>query len=148
MIYDNTLIFSDAQAITADAASSNIVDLGATGTPVGNANPLRRDIGIGYKVPIYAYVPETFNNLTSLKISVQVATDEAFTSPKEVASRTYLAAELLAGTKLGFPDVVPEGADERFLRLYYDVEGVAPTTGTVTAGVVASRQTNLGQFAD
>tara|TARA_Y100001951_G_C11193541_1_gene212911 strand:- start:39 stop:485 length:447 start_codon:yes stop_codon:yes gene_type:complete len=145
MIYDNTLIFSDAQAVTGDEASDNIVDLGATGTPFGHANPLTRDIGIGTPVPIYAYLTETFNNLTSLTISVQVDTVENFASPKEVASRTYALADLAAGEKLEFPDFIPEGANQRYLRLFYDVTGTAPTTGAITAGVVAARQNNLGR---
>lgn len=143
MIFDNTLLFSDAQAITADAASTNVVDLGATGTPFGG-NQLTRDIGKGHKVPLYLYVTETFNNLTSLTVTVQVDTVENFASPKEVVSKTYALADLAAGEKLAMPDCIPEGADERYLRIYYDVTGTAPTTGAITAGVVAARQTNMG----
>lgn len=145
MIFDNTLIFSDSQAITGDEASDNIVDLGTTGTPFGHTNPLTRDIGIGAKVPIYAYVTQTFNTLTTLTISVQVDTVENFASPKTVGSRTFTLAELAAGEKLEFPEYVPEGADERYLRLFYDVTGTNPTTGAITAGVVAARQSNLGR---
>lgn len=32
MILDNTLIFSEKQAITADAGSTNVIDIGAAGT--------------------------------------------------------------------------------------------------------------------
>lgn len=143
MIFDNTLLFSDAQAITADAASTNIVDLGATDTPFGG-NALVRDIGKGKKIPLWAFVPATFNNLTSLTVSLQVDNDVAFGSAKTVAQRIYLLAELVAGTKLEFPDFVPEGANERYMRLYYDVTGTNPSTGQITAGVVAARQTNMG----
>ena len=143
MIFDKTLMFSDAQAITADAASTNIVDLGATGTPFGG-NQLTRDIGIGTKIPLWISVGATFNTLTSLTVSVQVDDNEAFSSPKTVASRTYALADLVAGSKLVFPDYVPEGTDERFIRLFYDVTGSNPTTGNITAGVVAARQSNMG----
>ena len=37
MIFDKQNLFSDAQAITADAASTNVIDLGPTGTPVGGS---------------------------------------------------------------------------------------------------------------
>lgn len=144
MIFDQTLIFSDGQAITGTAASTNVIDLGATGTPFGHTNPLTRDIGIGTKVPLYIYTTATFNTLTSLKVTLEVSADEAFTTPKEVASKTYALAELGAGEKLAFPDYVPEGADMRYMRLNYTVGGVNPTTGAITAGVVAARQTNLG----
>lgn len=143
MIFDNTLLFSDAQAITADAASTNIVDLGAPGTPYGG-NQLVRDVGKGTKIPLYIYVPASFNTLTSLTVSLQVDNDVAFGSPKTIASRTYPLADLVAGAKLEFPDYIPDGADERYIRLFYDVTGTNPSTGQITAGVVAARQTNMG----
>lgn len=141
MIFDKQTLLSDAQAITGDAASSNIIDLGATGTPYGSSVALARDVGKGCTVPLSVLVNEAFNNLTSLKVTVQVATDAAFTSPIEVASRTYLLAELTG--ELPFPAEIPEGADKRYLRLYYDVTGTNPSTGKLTAGVVAARQTNF-----
>lgn len=142
MIFDKETQFSDEQAITADAASTNIIDLGATGTPFGSSVALVRDIGKGCAVPIVAVVTEAFNNLTSLKVSIEVDDNSGFSSAKEVASRTFALAELSGGV-LEFPSVTLEGTDERYLRLNYDVTGTAPTTGAITAGIVAARQTNL-----
>lgn len=144
MIMDNTLIFSDGQAITADAGSTNIVDLKAAGTPYGAAAAVRRDVGkYAHRVPLNIVVTETFNNLTSLTVSLQVDDDAAFGSPKTVAtSEAIAAASLVAGYQLPFPNYVPEGASERYMRLYYDVTGTAPSTGKMTASVVAARQTN------
>lgn len=144
MIVDNTLVFSDSQAITATAASTNIIDLTASGTPAGrNAIPLIRDIGMGESdVQVAVEVTQTFNNLTSLKIAIEVATDAAFTTPVEVASKTYLAAVLVSGAQLPFPAEIPEGANLRYLRLNYTVVGTAPTTGKLFAGVVAGRPSN------
>ena len=140
MIVDNTLVFSDSQAITATAASTNVLDLGLPGTPLNSGNQLKRDIGIGCDIPLAVDVTVGFNNLTSLQISLQVATDAAFTTPKEVASRTYLLAEISsAGTRLPFPAEVPEGTNLEFTRLYYTVTGTAPTTGKIFAGIVAGR---------
>jgi hypothetical protein len=144
MIFDNTLLFSDAQAITADAASTNIVDLGNTGTPYGGRK-LVADIGKGIKIPLFAFVTASFNNLTSLAISIQCDDNEAFSSPKEVGTRTYALAFLTAGRELPFPEELMEGIDERYVRLFYDVTGTAPTTGAITAGVVAARQTNFAR---
>lgn len=143
MIFDKTLLFSDAQAITGDAASTNVVDFGATGTPYGG-RPLVADFGKGKKIPLFVFVTANFNTLTSLTVSLQVDTVENFASPKEVASKTYLLAELTAGKELSFPDCILEGADERYIRINYDVNGTNPTTGAITAGVVAARQTNFG----
>lgn len=144
MIFDNTLLFSDAQAITADAVSTNVIDLGATGTPYGG-RALTADFGKGHKIPLFVFVTATFNTLTSLTVTLEVDNDEAFGSAKEVASRTYLLAELVAGTELSFPDCLLEGTNERYVRLNYNVNGTNPTTGAITAGVVAARQTNFAR---
>ena len=142
-IMDITNMFGEDQAITADAASTNSIDLGATGTPFGASAALVRDIGKGCKVPLSINVTETFNNLTSLEVQLQVDSDPAFGSPKTVAKASYLLAELTIGKQLAFPDYIPEGTNERNMRLFYDVTGTAPTTGKITAGVVAARHPNF-----
>lgn len=144
MILDNTLIFSDGQAITADAGSTNVIDLKATGTPYGASAALARDIGkSSCGIPLNIVVTEAFNNLTSLTISLQVDDNAAFSSPKTVAvSDAIPLASLVAGFRPSFPDYIPEGANEQYMRLYYDVTGTAPSTGKITASVVAGRQTN------
>ena len=145
MIFDNTLLFSDGQAITGDARSTNTVDLGATGTPFGDTRKLIRDIGKGCcKVPLSISITETFNNLTSLEILLQVDDNSGSASPKTVARSGVLPpADLVAGKQIDFPDYIPQGANEQYLSLFYDVTGAAPTTGKITAGVVADRQTNF-----
>lgn len=145
MIFDNTLLFSDAQAITADARSTNVVDLGATGTPYGDTRKLIRDIGKGgYRVPLWISITETFNNLTSLEIILRVDDNNGMASPKVVARSGVLPLDdLVAGKSIDFPDYIPQGANEQFLELFYDITGTAPTTGKITAGVVADRQTNF-----
>jgi len=144
MIFDNTLLFSDAQAITADAASTNVVDLGNTGTPHGGRK-LVADFGKGKKIPLFVFVTANFNTLTGLTISLQSDSVENFASPKEIASKTFALAELTAGRELSFPDALLEGTDERYVRLFYDVVGTNPTTGAITAGIVAARQTNFAR---
>lgn len=142
-IIDNTLVFSNNQAIVADARSTNIIDLGAPGTPVGASAALVRDVGQGATIPIEVLITEAFNTLTSLQIRVEVDNDEAFGSAKVVAmSRVYPLAELTLGARLNFPAELPEGTDERYVSLYYDITGTAPTLGKVFASVVAGRQTN------
>lgn len=143
MILDDTLVLSDSQAITADAGSTNIIDLAAVGTPWGATNGPRRDIGIGTSIPLSVHVMESFNNLTSLTISVQVDNDVAFGSPKTVATSGAIPlASLVAGYVFPFPAELPEGTDEQYLRLYYDVTGTNPAAGKITAAIVAGRQTN------
>lgn len=142
MIIDDTLTFSKNQAITADAASTNIVDLGAAGTAPGHAAAVRRDIGIGTNIPIAFHITEAFNTLTSLTVSLQVDNDAAFGSPKTIASTTIAAADLTLGARPQWPAEVPEGTDEQYVRLYYDVNGSNPSTGKIFAAVVAAKQTN------
>jgi hypothetical protein len=142
MIVDNTLVFSDSQAITATAASTNVIDIGAAGTAYGAAAALSRDIGKSTEIPVYASVTQAFNNLTSLKVALESDDNAGFSSAKEIASRTYLLAELTLGARLSFPAELPEGTDEQYIRINYTVTGTAPTTGKIFASVVAGRQNN------
>lgn len=140
MIFDRTLLFSDGQAITATAASTNLVDLGATGTPYGGT-ALVRELGFGNEVELYVGVTQTFNNLTSLTISVETDDNAAFASAATVwTSPAYTLAQLATGAKYLLPDRLMAGVNERYVRLKYTVAGTAPTLGKITAGIVAGRQ--------
>ena len=142
MIFDLQTLLSNAQAITADAASTNIIDTGAPGTVYGAAAALSRNIGKGKKIPLLIQVVETFNNLTSMEIKVECDNDVAFGSPKVVATTgAILLADLVAG-KIASIDVVPRDTDERYFRIYYDITGTAPTLGKVTAGVTMGIPSN------
>jgi hypothetical protein len=143
MIIDNTLVLSDAQAITASAASTNIIDLGAAGTPYGAGSAVRRDIGIGTNIPIEISVNTTFATLTSLTVTLQLDDDVAFGSPTSLAVGAAIpVATLVAGYRFTFPVEIPEGANERYMRLLYTVTGSNATAGKVFAGIVAARQNN------
>lgn len=139
MILSNQQIFSDGQAITADAASTNTIDLGATGTPPFDDAALVRDIGKGEPIPILIQVTEAFDNLTNLKISLQVDDNTSFSSATEVASETILLADLVAGKTTNM-QCIPKGTNERYMRLYYDVTGTAPTAGKITAAITKGNQ--------
>lgn len=141
MIFDRTLLFSNAQAITADAASTDTLDLGATGTVMFAASPLVRDPGRGSEIPLLIQVVESFNTLTSLRVIVQCDDNSGFATPKNVIEVELPLASLIAGRE--FPIVaIPPGVNERYMRIYYDITGTAPTLGKITAGVVAAVQTN------
>lgn len=141
MIFDMTLLLSDGQAVTADAASTNVIDLGTTRTPYGASQPLGRDVGIGAKVPLSCSVTETFNNLTSLQVQVQTSPDNVTWTTIE-GGAVVPAASLVAGYQFDVPYRIPEGVKARYFRTFYDVTGTAPTTGKITAGAVMARQTN------
>ncbi len=144
MILDRSELFSNSQAITATTASTNVIDTSATGTVYAAAAALNRDLGKGTPVPLAIRVVQNFNNLTSLKIAYQVATDAAFTTPVTVIeSPAYTLAQLNSATTVVQPDSVPAGANLRYHRLLYTVTGTAPTLGQITAGFSMGDQTNV-----
>lgn len=134
MILDKNTTFSDAQAITATAPSTNILDLQALGKTAYNPTQLKYNVGIN-EIPLLIQVMEQFNNLTSLKIAIETDDNSAFSSPKEILSQTVLLADLKVGFRSAF-DKLPRGIKERYLRINYTVVGAAPTLGKVQAGIV------------
>lgn len=130
MLVDNQLVLSDEQAITADAASTNVLDLGAAGRAPG------ADLNI------LASVTETFDNLTSLNIIVQSCAVEGFGSGV-VTHQTInvLLADLTAGKQI---DVGPLlNGTLQYVRLNYDVVGTNPTAGKISAFVAPFGQQTL-----
>lgn len=138
MIFDYKGLVSNAQAITATAASTNIIDLGPIKTG------LTRDIGNGNEIPFLIQCVENFNNLTSLQVDVQTSDDSTFaTGVTTVWSKTVTLASglLTTGYKFNNDDIEP-GLNKRYLRVYYTVTGTAPTTGKITAGTTMGVPSN------
>lgn len=142
MILSLNQLFSDDQAITATAVSTNVIDLGAPQTPYGGQAPFHQDIGKGAGIPILAQVTEAFNTLTSLTVTIEVSANADMSSSKVLASQTLTLAQLTVGRQLNV-QVLPNGADERYLAMRYTVTGTDPTTGKVTAGISMGNQTNI-----
>ncbi len=127
MIMDKENLFSEDQAVTATAVSTNVIDLG-----------VNRDIGKGTPVPIIIQVTEDFAGLTSLTASIETDDNESFSSATVLAtSGAVPVASLEAGYQLAM-QYMPLGT-QRYLRINYTVAGTG-TAGTVTAGVVAGHQ--------
>lgn len=140
MILSAQQLFSDDQAITASADSTNVIDLGEAGTPYDAVAALNQDIGKGNKVPILIQVTEAFNNLTSLEIKISTGATTALGTT--VISKVVPLADLVQGYQ--FPvEVLPNEINERYLGIEYVVAGTAPTTGKVTAGISMGNQTNV-----
>lgn len=131
-------LFSDRQAITATAASTNTIDLGPIMAGV------KRDIGPGKPIPLLLQVVEDFAaaGAATLAVSLQVDDNTAFSSPKTVASLSAMdLASLKAGKQLPL-DYIPRGTDERYMRLNYTVGTGPMTAGRITAGIAVGHQTN------
>lgn len=132
MIFDKTLMFSEDQAITATAASTNVIDLGSARNMLG-----------GQEVPLSLTVTESFDKLTSLTISVETDDNEAFASATTVYTTPAIPlADLAVGKKVLPPYRLPLSVKERYVRMKYTVSGTDPTTGKITAGIVAALQAN------
>ncbi len=140
MILSAQQLFSDDQAITANADSTNVIDLGVAGTPYGAAAALNADVGKGAKVPILIQITEAFNNLTS--IEVRISTGTAATLGTTIASEVILLTDAVVGKQMVI-NVLPDQITERYLGIEYVVVGVAPTTGRITAGITMGVQTNV-----
>lgn len=130
MLLDQQAIFSSAQAITATAVSTNVIDTGSS-----------RDVGKYGQIPMLIQVVEAFNTLTSLTVTVQTDDNSAFSSATDVLTMVIPLASLVVGYKS--PVIVLPMKMERYIRLNYTVTGTAPTTGKVTAGIVGGVQTNV-----
>lgn len=135
MLYDLENLFSNNQAVTADAASTNIIKLAA-----GQL----KEVAFGTPIPLRIQVTEDFETLTSLNIKVQTASDEAFRSPVDLAATGAIAAADLKAGYVAPINFIPKG-NLGYMRLYYDVTGSNATAGKITAGIVAA---NEGSYQD
>lgn len=136
MILDTQALFSDAQPITATAASTNTIDFGPISPSIKGF-----DAGKGSEVALLVQVVEDFNNLTSLQIDLELDTTTTFTPDKVIPIATATLAQLKAGMQIARDDL-PRGITLQYGRLKYTVTGTAPTTGKITAGIVAGVQSN------
>ncbi|MCG7948031.1 MAG: hypothetical protein N0C84_16950 [Candidatus Thiodiazotropha taylori] len=139
MIFSAQQLFSDNQAIVATARSTNVIDLGAPGTPPRGAAPLNQDVGKGTPIPINVQITEDFDNLTSLDVAIEVGATEALGTV--VATQNILLADLVAGKTINL-QCLPNGVDQRYLGLRYTVNGTVPSQGQIHAGITMGNQTN------
>lgn len=156
---DNPLLLSNAQAISASAASTNIYDVtgagsgNAPGVTFGTGNPIFVDIGAGDGVvrPVASFTVTTTGTGTgTIAIAVEAAPDNGSNAPGtyQILTETqpFTGTALVAGEQinLGIPPapILQNGTQllPRFYRFYYTVSGTAtvslsgaiqlnPTTG-------------------
>src|SRR5688572_22993017 len=123
MILDAMLRFSNEQAVTEDARSTNTLDLGvARKFFVGQAAVILILIDVGAD---FTTTDETY------EFQLRTDNNTDFSSPTTLYTQAILAASLAAGAKVILPAPVNAGV-ERYLELYYNVGGTTPTI-TVTA---------------
>lgn len=125
MFLDAHLSLSDAQALTATAASTNYYDAGAA-RAIGDGEPLAALVTIDVAAD-FASSNETY------VITVESDDNTSFSSATTLASRTMTAAERAAGSRIIIP-IPPSTPAERYYRLNYTLAGTTPTV-TLTAQI-------------
>ena len=134
-ILDKLCTFSDAQAVTASAASDEKLDTGVQAAEVQDF------VEKGGR--LYASVKAAFTGVESLAISVEVDDDINFGSPVVLFNTAVVPeADLVAGYKFRLPPVLPAHLGKQYMRLYYTATGAGVTAGTINAGIVVDDQTN------
>lgn len=163
MIFDNNLIFSNNQAVTVTAASTNNIDLqGGLAINKGVASVWGEDIGRGDGVAIpkigaFATTAFTAGGAATLQVQLQYAIDDGTGNPgtwnTAMESAAIAVASLVAGSKIAAFDwpqiqlnaeVLP-----RFLRLNYVVATGPMLTGKIFAGLILQRSdNNIGLYPE
>lgn len=119
-LVDAILIFSDEQAITATAASTNVIDFGEA-----NAN-----LGAGTPLIINFIITEAFATCDSLQISLQHGSTST-PSTELINLPAILTASLTKGAYI--PEIMIPSQHLRYLRLYYTIAGSNATKGKIFA---------------
>lgn len=121
----NLDIFSDAQAVTATAVSTNAVYVG-------------KFAGQGEPIDIVARVVADFATLTSLAVSIREATTEGGSYTDIISVPTVALASLVIGYEFKFT-FLPR-VESPWIKLNYTVTGSNATAGKITALLRAGRQ--------
>jgi hypothetical protein len=127
MITDAYLQFSDAQAVTSAAGSTNTIDLGA-----------QRNIGVGENLYVMVSVDVAMTDASSnstLSVDLEGDSTESFT-PDGTQPLFIIPALSAVGSKF-YARVIPDFAGQyRYIRLKYTPNNGDLTTGSFTASLV------------
>jgi len=139
MLLDSQLLFSDAQAITADAASTNLIDLGVA-----------RNLFDGEPMAVVMTVDVAADGTTTdetYEFQIEMDDSASFGSPTDLVVHSIGYASLTAGSQHILP--IPVGqAVERYIRLYYNVGGTSPSVTVTAALQPLSMITKRKDYAD
>lgn len=131
-------LFSDAQALTATAASTNLIDFGVDG-----------NIGIGEPMSVVLVLDVAADDTTgdeTYAVALQVDDNASFSSAAQIGSATITRGDA-AGTRYVIP-VPQDETGEQYMRINYTLGGTTPTV-TVTAFLTPSSGIdNYVKYAD
>lgn len=124
MIADGLLLFSNTQALTAAAASTSYVDLGAV-----------RNIGVGEELYVVLVVDVALTDAGSNStVTVDLQGDSTTTfTPDGTQTLFTIAATAAIGTKYIAKISPGAAANYRYIQLYYTMNNGDLSTGSVTA---------------
>lgn len=132
MIQDKQLEFSNAQAITATAASTNVIDMG----PVTN----RGMTGPGPKIEFTVGTSFAAAGAAGLTIQIRTSDQANMSGAVVIAQSQRLAiADLAAGKDVPYYPWIPVNA-KRYVDINYVVDTGPFTAGTLTARGTADLQ--------
>ena len=133
MLIDRQNMFSNDQAITVDAISEHVINLGPLGGATANTI---RDIGAGKTLYLHILVKTAFTTGDAGVLTVTLESDS--TADLATSATTHWtstavipAATLVAGYWIAKGVAIPASAYERYLGLRFTT-----TTGDMTAGAV------------
>ena len=137
MLFDQTLMLADKQAVTADAAGADAAGNALVITPKGD----------DYSTMWVAILVDTaFTTSGSpsaatieAKLQTTAASDSDFSTPTVLASRTINIASANKGDVIAFR--LPIGMKDK-VRLYFDVTLTGGTTPAITAGKLTAGLTD------
>ena len=130
MFLDAQNLFSDAQAVTITAVSTNVIDLSQD-----------RNIGIGEPMAVLITIDvaaDVANADETYQFDLQTDATDAFGSPTVIASQAFTTAQATTDLLVGARVVLPVRKDlsaEEVLRLNYTTTGTTPSV-TVTAALL------------
>ena len=138
MILDLSTRFSNGQAVTADAISTNVLDLR------NGSAPVLADEGIlGADLWLVVRVGTAFATATSITFTLESdSTADLATSATVHYTQTVLLAALTANTVV-VRTKLPSGNYERYLGMRYTVNGADATAGTLDAFLTPAIDRNL-----
>ncbi|MCK4782570.1 MAG: hypothetical protein KAV87_02385 [Desulfobacteraceae bacterium] len=131
MLLDKQSEFSDAQAITSTAASTNHIDLKNVANRVGK--PLR----LAVRIPTLF----TTGDAATLTVQIRESATAAMAAPVVIGSTAAIAvADLVAGAEIEVPQLPKKTA--RYIDVNYVVGTGTFTAGNIDANLVEDEQTN------
>jgi len=138
MYIDAQHLFSNSQALTATANSTNLIDLG------GDHN-----VGIGEPMAVVISVEvalDAGNADETYVFTVETDDNSSFSSAATIATKTATRGDA-AGTKYVLP-IPADTSAEQYLRVVYTLGGTSPS-GTVSAFLIPqSMINNYVSYAD